>query len=780
MSLDDFKKSDLDFDSLINTEKSQKKYPKSSEGLRFLTRNLKVDSDKRGELLKEQSSSVAKTSTDKNTTALPSSNNLQDNAASVAESTIDVNATHTSKANVLKTSIDENTTQSTPTNTVANTSIDKIATDLDLKVTTSATNSFSETSLNNAGSAVQSSEVTAQQDHYSSVDNQTEPKFETHGQDADYQSEITEQITNVVKTSTDKNTTQPTTPAIVAVTSIDEITTQINDDSVAKSSIDIFTTEQEQFKNLKPKQTVAVASIDKNTTTRNQATRITLKGNYTKVSHHILSSFKNLQKSESLIYLYLYRQSYGWNRSTTQMTSIRHVANQLKISTRTVQDSIKTLVQKNFIVSEADSSFKINIITENGISNEVPKNNFLMLDNNFFAFPEEVSITERLVYFYLYRFTFGFGRRSTEALVKTKDISLCLNLSIRRLQDALRGLLSKGLIKRDSEISSLGFIFSVKLPHEIYSEITPTEYVANTSIDTNATAEKSTTDDSATKPVTQTSTDENSTEEFSVNLQQVEEGVANTSMDDNATNKYNKTNTKKSSSERDDDLFNFFVQETKKHSGFSFTISKSKTIELLEMHDTEFLKATFKKMLPVLLRQGTMNPVGLYLNALQKPDSYSVLQKPSTQELADQKRYETMIETREKSFLEEFKQLIDKSVETHWLNVGEEKQAALIAERRSQPGEQVRGFTIPESVIKRSAMENAFWNSHKQAWLQLSAEERQAKALKAKHTIIERVYSKGEGRGDVPETLPEREFLKKTDEIAEKLAMISVHKSKNS
>lgn len=776
MSLDDFKKSDLDFDSLINTEKSQKKYPKSSEGLRFLTRNLKVDSDKRGELLKEQSSPVAKTSTDKNTTALSSSNNLQDNIASVAETSIDINTTLEARAAVLKSSIDENTTNDTTTKDVANTSIDKIATPLDAQATTSTTNSFSETSLNNPGLVLQSSEGKAQQDHYSTVDNQTESKFEAQEQDANYQTEITKQIAGVAKTSTDKNITDSAIPITVAIPSIDEITTQTNANTVAKSSIDISTTDRERAKNLKPKYTVAVASIDKNTTVRNQATRITLKGNYTKVSNHILASFKNLQKSESLVYLYLYRQSYGWNRSTTQMTSIRHVANQLRISTRTVQDSIKTLIEKNFIVSETNSSFKINIITENGISNEVPKNNFLMLDNNFFALPEDVSITERLVYFYLYRFTFGYGRRSTEGLVKTKDISLCLNLSIRRLQDALRALLSKGLIKRDSEISSLGFIFSVKLPHEIYSEITPTEYVANTSIDTNATAEKSTTDNSATKRVTQTSTDENSTEEFPVNLQQVEEGVADTSMGDNATNKYNKTNIKTSSG-HDDELFNFFVQETKTHSGFSFPISKSKTSELLETHDIELLKATFTKMLPVLLRPGTINPVGLYLNAVEKPDSYSVLQKPSAQELADQKRYVTMIETREKSFLEEFKQLIDKSVETHWQNVGKEKQAALIAERRAQPGEQVRGFTIPESVIKRSAMENAFWNSHKEAWLQLSAEDRQAKARKAKHTIIERVYSKGEGRGVVPEPLPEREFLKKSDEIAEKLAMIAAGRS---
>ena len=749
MSLDDFKKSDLDFDSLINTEKSQKKYPKSSEGLRFLTRNLKVDSDKRGELLKEQNSSVAKTSTDKNTTALPSSNNLHDKAASVAELSIDTNTTHETKEDVLKSSIDENTTQSTPTNTVANTSIDEITTKIDSQATTNATDSFSKTSLNNVRLAVQSSEGSTQQDHYSTVDNQTEPKFEAHEQDTNYQTKITEQITNVVKTSTDKNTTLKSTPTIVVVTYIDEIATQVNDDNVAESS------------------------IDKNTTPKNQATRITLKGNYTKVSHHILSSFKNLQKSESLVYLYLYRQSYGWNRNTTQMTSIRHVANQLKISTRTVQDSIKTLVQKNFIVSEADSSFKINIITENGISNEVPKNNFLMLDNNFFALPEDVSITERLVYFYLYRFTFGFGRRSTEALVKTKDISLCLNLSIRRLQDALRGLLSKGLIKRDSEISSLGFIFSVKLPHEIYSEITPTEYVANTSIDTNTTAEKSTTDNSTTERVTKTSTDENSTEEFSVNLQQVEEGVADTSMDDNATNKYNKTNTKKSSSEHDDELFNFFVQETKKHSGFSFTISRSKTTELLEMHDAEFLKATFKKMLPVLLRQETMNPVGLYLNALEKPDSYSVLQKPSAQELADKKRVENQIELREKSFADEFKRIIDTKQDGFWNGLDERIREEALAKRRAEMG-QGRELKIPEVAIKRSAIERTFWETHNQAWKSLAAEERATLASRVKQTIIKRVYA-GEG-GTVPNPMPEREFLKSVDEFAEKLAMISVGK----
>lgn len=778
MSLDDFKKSDLNFDSLINTEKSQKKYPKSSEGLRFLTRNLKVDSDKRGELLKEQSSSVVKSSTDKNATALPSSHNLQGSDVHVAESSIDINTTVKPIANVVKTSIDENTTQNTPKNHVAKSSIDKIATPLDLQTTTNATDSLSETSLNNAELVTEGSQGTSHQDHYSTVDNQSESKFEARVPNVDYQSEITKQIDTVAETSIDKNATDSTTPITVVVTSIDEITTQANTNSVAKSSIDIITTDRDQTKNLKSKHAIVISSIDKNATVRNQATRITLKGNYTKVSHHILASFKNLQKSESLVYLYLYRQSYGWNRNTTQMTSIRHVANQLKISTRTVQDSIKALVQKNFIVSEADSSFKINIVTENGISNEVPKNNFLMLDNNFFALPEDVSITERLVYFYLYRFTFGFGRRSTESLIKTKNISLCLNLSIRRLQDALRALLSRGLIQRESEISSLGFIFSVKLPHEIYSELTPTEYVANSSIDTNPTMEKLTIDNSATGHVTKTSTDDNTTEEIPINFQPVERDVVNTSMDDNATNKdiNIKTNTKKSSSGLDDEVLRFFVQETKKHSGFSFTISKNKVSELLKTHEPEKLKSVFQKMLSVLLREDTANPVGLYLHALDEPDSYSVLQKPSAQEFADQKRYENLIGTREKSFAEEFKQILEKKIKAHWQNIGEQEQGAWIAKRRAQSGEQGRGFTIPETVIRRSAMENAFWDSHQQTWLHLPVEDRQAKVSKAKRSIIERVYTKGEGRGGVPELLPEREFLKTADEIAEKLAMMSVRK----
>lgn len=809
MSFSDFKKSDLDFDSLINPAKPQKKYPKSSEGLRFLTRNLKNDSSKRLDIQKSEtladippataapSPSVSVVPSETPNTVVDSSIDIITTAASlnqpiaidVANSSIDVINTETLLDGVAKSSIDETATTTRDPIIVAETSIDNITTHSSI-----ASNPINFSGRPQSDDTVLNAQDCSLLNEFVSLMSEpcTAPDLSLFGIsviaqfDALYSFDSSKFILRVAKMSIDVFSTPISNPT-VAKSSIDENATisALHEPSfaVADLSIDVSTTPVARTIQT---ESVAITSIVKNTTPATRPSikipskedRLNFKNNFTKVSHHVLSSFKLLQKSESLVYLYLYRQSYGWNRNTTQATSIRHIANQLHLSTRTVQDAIKALAEKNFISLEEASGYRINILTENGAVSEVPKNNYLTLDNNFFALPEEVSITERLVYFYLYRYSFGFGRRSTEALIKTKDISICLNISIRRLQDALRALLSRGLIQRNSEISSLGFVFSLKLPHEIYPELAVTECVADSSIDRITTTEKTSTDDTATKPEAKTSIVKNTTEDFPVNLQGLDRHVANPSIDVSATNKdiYSKTVLKKTSSGVDDEILNFISEQTKPHPQFSFPISRKKILELLGRHQAEHLKTTFSKLLASLMREGVENPVGMYLHAVEDPESYAVLQKPSTQELADKKRFENQIELREKSFADEVKRIIDSKQESFWNELDERIREEAIAKRRAEMG-QGGELKIPEVAIKRSAIERTFWERHHQAWESLPESERTARAGTVKQSIIKRVYA-GEGR-ELPEPLPEREFLKSVDEYAEKLAMISVGKGSN-
>lgn len=519
---------------------------------------------------------------------------------------------------------------------------------------------------------------------------------------------------------------------------------------------------------------------------------VKINGNYTKLAHSVFKHAGKLDAKTFYLYLYLYRMSYGWNKNTSQIPlSQYYIKNALNYSKNTVVKCMQKLmqlklVQQKDVVAGIGSVFHIRYFSDQGETLDiVPDKNFLALDNNFFEL-SAISTTAKIIYLYLYKESFGFGSNHTGRLL-TSEIAKHLNLTTRTIQECIRELLNKKIISRQEEVfSSNGILYRVHLPQEIQTvkNKTPIEFKIRTE-NNNRTGWGSNPSIEENTPGSVSSIEANSKTSSHSSIEGIDlapslsphpndistfsSAESEVSIEGSGHNE-TKTILNKTSSGQVDDVLNFFIQQTRKHPGFSFAIARKKISEIIERHSTDYLKATFEKMLPAMMRDGVTNPVGLYLHALETPESYTMLQKPSAKELADQKRYENQIELKEKSFIEEFKRIIDNKQEVFWNGLAEEARQEAIDRRRVEMG-QGGELKIPEGAIKRSALERLFWENCKQTWLALGDDERTVRTNKARQTIINRVYA-GEGKL-VPNPLPERDFLKSVHEMAQKLAMMA-------
>lgn len=526
-----------------------------------------------------------------------------------------------------------------------------------------------------------------------------------------------------------------------------------------------------------------------------------LNGNYTKLPHSIVKHAGKLDAKTFNLYLYLYRQSYGWGKNKTQIPLSQYfLSNALDYSKNTVVKCLQRLLQLNLIqqletVPGTGTVYQVNYFSYQGeVINDLPDKNYLALDNNFFEL-KTITTTARIVYLYLYKESYGFNQNYTNRLL-TSEIAKTFNLTTRTIQEGIRELLNKKIIKRTEEIfSSNGIIYRVLLAQEIcqVKNKTPLEFKCEDTF-TKTTITRSNTSIEKFGGGSTTSIEGDggkssfrSIENFESNTifeaQEIEitndSAITSNSSIERNDSKENNKNLNKTSSELADDVLKFFAEQTSKIPNFKFTISRNKISDLLkEQHTSNYLKSSFAKLLPVMLRESVTNPVGIYLHALKNPDAFFVMQKPSTEEMADRKRYENQVELHEKSFTDEFKRILESKQDNFWAELDEHVREEAIAKRRvelraGQGGE----LKIPDVAIKRSAIERTFWDRHRELWQSLTESERATRTNTVKQKIIMRVYA-GEGRA-LPEPLPERDFLKSVDEFAEKLAMISTGKGSN-
>lgn len=824
MAFDDFKKDDLDFGSLITAEKPKKKFPKSSEGLRFLSRNLKQDVESRypsnqrsiprnieKSLEKDLSPSSSdpvdphNLSIDKKRTAIqkPShdhflfvdktSTNDLDNDNLI--STIDKRSSITPAHDEHNTSIDINRTGA---NNSHLSSIDDFsATDLPSSVLNDS--KIVELESSEILTSVQF-ETKSKIDPYQHKNNASKINFEGIRSNEKSQSASSNNKNEILTTepalsnsddlilSTDETSpsTEPTTDQEMSIdvlstnddsktnehtTSIDNLSTSNNATNVGhNSSIDINSAIYEE----------SINPLISNTDNRTYASRF--KGNFTKLSNHIFKIWNELPKTEKILFTYFYRSSFGWNKNTTNNPiSIRFLEKALPLSHNSIPTGIKGLIKRG-LLKEIESSnigttYQVCINAE-GNELEAPITSYYTpLDNNFFELSKKCSTSDMIVYLILYRYSYGFNQNITSQKILTSKLANEVGLSVRRTQDAIRNLLSLNLISRVSDISSNGILYRVYLAQEVIDcelktdvEFTlQTQQALNTSIDKKRTLNSSTDniDVNLAKPSIDTTRipEKKSTESIDNTALASNDPISSTDKNSNKEI-LNKINT----SSGDDEIFLFFEYELKKHPKLVFPISKKKISELIEKYDSDHIKTVFKKCLPLLTKEETQNPVGLFLHAVNNSETYTILNKPSEEELTAKKHYENLIETREKTFSEEYKRIIEKNQKSYWDKLPEDERKNILNKRKQEMG-QGKSFSIPERAIEQSAMERTFWEKHNRAWEELPTDDRTARASQVKQSIIKRIYA-GEGRA-VPNSLPEREFLKFVDEIAEKLAMIS-------
>ncbi|MFH1355946.1 MAG: hypothetical protein ABII18_02335 [bacterium] len=485
---------------------------------------------------------------------------------------------------------------------------------------------------------------------------------------------------------------------IINTPPIDNISTDSKKSIVPNTSIDIISTHKPEpissidvSSTFKKDGSEPFLSIDNFSTDvsvdDNNVYTTSFKSNFTKLSNHYFKIWGSLSKIEKIVFLFFYRNSFGWGKSVTNIPlSVRFIETALNISHGSIQTTISSLKAKNLIVefdtNKLGTTFQINVPADNGLLETPVKDFFTALDNNFFELARYCSVTELLVYLYIYRQSFGFNSNVTGSLILTSKMSAEIGVSLRRTQDAIRGLLTKKLINRISNISSDGISYRVFLPHEIYSCETKTlvNYSKNTtgvpilSIDTFSTPNSSI-DNNNNFPII-SSIDKNSTpKQFSsksIDNSTFADNVLNSSIAVSGTKEI-KNNLKTSSSDADD----FFVFLKTTFPDISFPLAKEKLQTYLSEFGVELCKKHLLRLKPRLLK--AESPVGLWIDSLKNPANYPEIEQKTESEFFQEQREKEEEQRRAAQIQEKQKKEKIERINTVWNALDEMQQNEFIA-----------------------------------------------------------------------------------------------------
>lgn len=837
MAFDDFKKDDLDFGSLISSDKPKKKFPKSSEGLRFLSRNLKQDVEKRysstSSEIRQQPPSLEKV--------------LEQNLA-VPSPAVLTNESNNVSRNVPRPRSKSSTGDLPKSEVITASSISTIErNDPDVGKMDSSNSSIENFELDNDQGSIASIEV-SEPSNFNAVFNSADSSIEIidlptiilglTSQKLDFSfnrsSESLSIFTSIdAHLSSDLSTEaiseqmsqhQATNETIYAVDSLNAVANgsissieqndfqQLDDlissieinDPVTKpsdqldadssfSSIEIF--KPATSTRIKSTITKSISSIEvfNPVIPSNNLTphKFKISGNYTKLSHGILRHTENIDSKSLYLYLYLYRLSFGWNKSHTQIPVSQYfLKNALEYSKNTVVKCLKTLQQNNLIkpkdtVSGTGVIYNVSYPRIDGtLTSELPDKNYLALDNNFFEL-KNTSTTAKVVYLYLYKESFGFNCNHTQRLL-TSEIARRLNLTTRTIQECIRELLSKQIIFRVEDVfSNKGIIYRVLLPQEIQQMATqtPFEFSASDSIArSNSSIETITPRSSISieanlrttpNPSIETNDSRKQISPQSIELATHSQSRANLSIEKIEDKESKQVN---KSSSGDADLFFDFLKISFDDQTNIFPISKTVAQKYLDQFGLETCKKHITKLKKQILDADSS--IGLWIDSLKNPQNYPEL---NTQDKQQIKQQEFVAAVKEKSFVDEQKKHFESLADDFWEQLSPEQQQRFIDAKRNQLGQGRGDLQIPDVVIKKSAKDAAFWITAQQKWMSLSEDDRVQKLTVAKKDIIKRVYVHKDENGQVrvPDKLPRTEFSSRLGEWAEKVAIVEFNPIKH-
>lgn len=759
MSFDDFKKDDLDFGGLITSKKpKKKKFPKSSEGLRFLERNFKNDSSKR-EISKSKPAGiniekVLQKELSKPPFPAPSDNEAVSNK-NVLNSSID--NTRTKDTSTPKSSIDDKSTERTHRNQL-NTSIDKISANttepklsIDNKRTLSNGLYSSMDEISSETSKIKSSQIShpVKENKIVSpspkITNIVSPienleltenvsfdnaSVETNKSEFLDQSGIDEhqelissiddikmvgknldlQTNSIDKISTDKNPSTNLDSSIVVLSTLQ---------GSQKSSIDNSSTEDTGSETV-------ITSIDDISTIAKSTSlpdncSIKLKGNFTKLSNHTFKIWKDLNKTEKILFLYLYRTSYGWNKKTTNIPlSIRFLEKALPLTHNSIPKGLKGLISKGLIKaidsSKLGSTYELFLSIDDKSVNVPITDFYTALDNNFFELSHHCSTSDMLVYMLFYRYSFGFNQNITKTKILTSKLSKEVGLSVRRTQDAIRNLIKLSLIKRISDVSSQGISYRVLLPQEVFNceklteldhkQLNPTELIS--SIDGSPQPKVSIDDSrkySSKTSIDKTSHNFNQSPEVKIN-QGIADDTLLTSIDKTGSKEIE--NTKKTSSKDAADFFDFLKSKFENPTT-EFPISKNILNEILGSFGLKTSKHHLERLLSRI--KEAKSPVGFWRHSLSNPENFPELTQKTQLEILQEQRKREAEERRVELVAKKQEQDKIKRINTAWNILDEIKQNEFIAESEKYFRDSMNGSLPPKSAIVERAQRIYFQSS---------------------------------------------------------------------
>jgi predicted transcriptional regulator len=676
MSFDEFKKDDLDFTSLIDDK--PKKAPKPAEGLGFLNPNFK----------RRFTQKVQQTNTNKETAVPSTKTSIEDNRPNIKTS-IEVNRPS------INNSIEENIPS-------PKSSIDKV---------------FSKTNFQNNPKTKNTTPLSQEPLINKQIDGSRSPKLVSESITAQKRSlplhdekiSFNEKSENVSMEenvpSTKSSNEEKRDPKKGVNTSIEDTmpnTITSIEDSRPHNSISI-----------EENRPSSISSIDN--------VKIKLDANYTTIPLSLIDSLHLFSKNEFLVYLFLFRQSYGWpkreNSTHISLTNISvsksFIQTALGLTKSTIIKSINSLIKKDFIKENKSNvnlapTFNVyypNALNNNSLCNNEIKSSFFLLDNNIFE--TKFKGVDFLVYFFLSYYSYGENNICTSKILTGKDLSNKILISTRSIQESIRKLISFGYIERlNNDKSSSGIIYHVFLPHEVNSNLkTHTKVISLESSNT-----KSLSSIEVNRPGINSSIEAIN----KINLKSsIEENNLNKGKDANLNapkiistessievNRHKETKKilKTSSSDADD----FYIFLKTDFPDISFPLAKEKLQTYLSDFGIDLCKKHILRLKPRLAK--AESPVGLWINSLKNPANYPELDQKTESEFFQEQREKEEEQRRAAQIEEKQKQDKIKRVNTSWNTLDEMQQEEFIAMSEKHFREKMEAVNLKDKLPPRAVI----------------------------------------------------------------------------
>lgn len=409
-----------------------------------------------------------------------------------------------------------------------------------------------------------------------------------------------------------------------------------------------------------------------------------VKSHYTTISNSYFTETKNLRPVEHVIFLLLYRYSYGWKKSETiKPLSPNYIQAITGISRNTVKKSLKSLFECGLIkesktISNLGSHYTVKLIgcAENDPS--LLKNNYSKIDNRVLdhVLPNLAS-SDFIVYFYLYLQSYAKNSTSTEEFIRPSQLLTVINVSERTYHAILGRLINTGYIERNGPHAPSGHKYQVNIPVETAqapeTDVAKTNHAISNHEKSAHAKNASYEENFAPAKIDQAKNkllSSNDLNEKNV----LQSKIAPVKTDHNKTEKLLKT-----SSGDDDEILDFRNLISGIFSNTNrFVISEASIKKYFNTYGVEVCKKHIVRLKDRLLQASS--PVGFWITSLKHPENYPELTQKNEPETVEEKRAIEEKARQARLAAEQEKKRQEELRESAWNALNQEDQSCLTVE----------------------------------------------------------------------------------------------------